>query len=194
MIKIFLRTDGLLVPIAIQLGQNPGPLFPIWTPKDEPLDWLLAKVGVWATFQIICLQFTTLDLNLYFCLIAYFFKSVLMFFQIWFKNGDVQVHQVKFHLALTHLFLEPFAIALYRCLPPVHPIFKMLREHLHYAIAINVIGRQSLISEVARKITKVYSYFLFVLSANFLGEKMHSYLMFRILITFLQREVRLIEH
>ena len=99
---------------------------------------------------------------------------------------------MKFHLALTHLFLEPFAIALYRCLPPVHPIFKMLREHLHYAIAINVIGRQSLISEVARKITKVYSYFL--LSANFLGEKMHSYLMFRILMTFLQREVRLIEH
>ena len=36
-----------MVPIAIQLGQNPGPLFPIWTPKDEPLDWLLAKVGEW---------------------------------------------------------------------------------------------------------------------------------------------------
>ena len=38
------RTDNLLVPIAIQLGQKHGPDFPIWTPKDEPLDWLLAKV------------------------------------------------------------------------------------------------------------------------------------------------------
>jgi len=29
--------------VAIQLGQKPGPMFPIWTPNDERLDWLLAK-------------------------------------------------------------------------------------------------------------------------------------------------------
>ena len=67
---------------------------------------------------------------------------------MWFKNGDVQVHQLQHHLAYSHLFLEPFAIAMHRCLPPVHPVFKLLREHLHYAIAINIIGRQTLTCEV----------------------------------------------
>ena len=32
-----------LLPVAIQLGQTPGPDFPIWTPKDTRDDWLQAK-------------------------------------------------------------------------------------------------------------------------------------------------------
>ena len=49
----YVRKDGAFVPIAIQLGQVPGDDFPIWTPKDAPLDWLLAKI--WfrnADFQV----------------------------------------------------------------------------------------------------------------------------------------------
>ena len=32
-----------LLPVAIQLGQTPGPDCPIWTPKDTRDDWLQAK-------------------------------------------------------------------------------------------------------------------------------------------------------
>ena len=32
-----------LLPVAIQLGQTPGPDCPIWTPNDTRDDWLQAK-------------------------------------------------------------------------------------------------------------------------------------------------------
>ena len=95
-------------PIAIQLGQNSDDA--IWTPKDDPYDWMLAKM--------------------------------------WFKNADVQVHQMKVHLSLTHLIMEPFAVAMFRCLPPAHPVHKLLRESLQFVIAINTVGRMSLIPKV----------------------------------------------
>ena len=97
-------------PIAIQLGQTPGPEFPIWTPNDAEYDWLLAKM--------------------------------------WFRNADYQVHQMKSHLALTHLLVEPVAIAMFRCLPPAHPVHKLLREHVQFVIAINTIGRVILLTKV----------------------------------------------
>ena len=99
-----------LKPIAIQLGQEPGPEFPIWTPNDKEHDWLLAKM--------------------------------------WFRNSDYQVHQIKTHLAFTHLLAEPISIATFRCLPPAHPVHKLLREHLQYVIAINTIGREVLLAPV----------------------------------------------
>ena len=107
----YVREDNKLVPIAIQLGQNPGPDHPIWTPKDEPLDWLLAK--------------------------------------IWFLNSHMVVHQMVTHLAYTHLVVEPFAVAMHRHLPPCHPVYKLLREHLQYVIAINTIGREKLLAIVS---------------------------------------------
>ena len=106
----YVREDNKFVPIAIQLGQNPGPDFPIWSPRDKPLDWLLVK--------------------------------------IWFKNADLQIMQMPSHLAYTHLLLEPFAVALFRCLPPPHPIHKLLREYLQFVIAINTIGRDKLVQPV----------------------------------------------
>ena len=47
----------------------------------------------------------------------------------------VQVAQVSTHLAYTHFFIEPFAVAMHRCLLPVHPIHKMLKEHLRFIIS-----------------------------------------------------------
>ena len=104
-------SDGQLRPIAIQLGQEPGSTFPIWTPNDGKWAWLLAKM--------------------------------------WFRNAEYQIHQMRCHLALTHLLVEPIAIATFRCLPPQHPVHKLLREHLYYVIAINVIGRSRLIAPVS---------------------------------------------
>ena len=113
MCLLYLKTDGSLVPIAIQLGQEPGEDYPIWTPKDEPLDWLLAK--------------------------------------IWFKHSDLQIHQVKTHYALTHVTAEVFAVAMYRCLPMVHPIYKLLKDHLRTSVPINSLARKNLLSRVRIK-------------------------------------------
>ena len=44
MALFYVRPDEKLVPIAIQLGQEPGEQFPIWTPNDKREDWLLAKI------------------------------------------------------------------------------------------------------------------------------------------------------
>ena len=109
---LYLRTDNQLVPIAIILIQEePLQDVTIWTPKDEPLDWLLAKM--------------------------------------WFKHADLQVHQIKSHYALTHLVGEIFAVAMYKCLPTVHPIYKLLKNHLGSSIPINVLARKNLISKVS---------------------------------------------
>lgn len=113
MCLLYHDTDDQLIPIAIQLGQEPGPDFPVWTPNDDQdNDWLLAKM--------------------------------------WFRNADYQVHQMKNHLALTHLLAEPIAIATFRCLPPSHPVHKLLREHLQFVIAINTIGRECLLCRVSK--------------------------------------------
>lgn len=45
-VMFYVRHSGDFVPIAIQLGQNPGPETPIWTPNDSKSDWLLAKMHV----------------------------------------------------------------------------------------------------------------------------------------------------
>ena len=39
----YVKGSGDLVPIAIQLHQQPSPDNPIWTPNDSDLDWICAK-------------------------------------------------------------------------------------------------------------------------------------------------------
>ena len=58
---------------------------------------------------------------------------------------------MRSHLAFTHLLVEPIAVATFRCLPPVHPVHKLLREPLQYVIAINTIGRHTLIAPVRQQ-------------------------------------------
>lgn len=48
-VMFYVRDSGVLVPIAIQLHQEPGPRNPIWTPNDSEMEWLLAKMFVKAT-------------------------------------------------------------------------------------------------------------------------------------------------
>ena len=110
MCLLYLRTDNQLAPIAIQLEQGSHNNIATWTPKDEPLDWLLAKM--------------------------------------WFRHADLQVHQIRSRYALTNVFGEIFAVAMYRCLPTVHPIYKLLKTHLGSSIPINVLSRKNLISRV----------------------------------------------
>ncbi|XP_018588735.2 arachidonate 12-lipoxygenase, 12S-type [Scleropages formosus] len=43
---LYEHPESGLIPIAIQLDQNPGPDTPIFLPSDPPLAWLLAKIWV----------------------------------------------------------------------------------------------------------------------------------------------------
>ena len=108
MCLFYLRPDNELVPLAIQLGQKPGPDFPIWTPNDSRVEWLLAKA--------------------------------------WFRNSDFQLGGAVNHLCYSHFVLEPFAVAMHRCLPPSHPVNKMLKHTLRFIISIDVLARDVLIN------------------------------------------------
>ncbi|KAJ7376326.1 Arachidonate 5-lipoxygenase [Desmophyllum pertusum] len=95
----YVKASGDLVPIAIQLLQQPSNTNPIWTPSDSKYDWLLAKM--------------------------------------WLRYADSQIQQGSTHLLRTHLVMEAFAVATWRQLPSLHPVFQMLFPHLRTVMAIN---------------------------------------------------------
>ena len=117
------REENTLKPIAIQLQQFS---------KDQYGNKTKIPVPIW----------TPKDFNP--CQDVYDW----LYAKMWFRHADFQVHQMKSHLSLTHLLIEPIAIATFRCLPPVHPIHKLLREHIQFVVAINTYGRDSLMSKV----------------------------------------------
>ncbi|XP_066877075.1 polyunsaturated fatty acid lipoxygenase ALOX12 isoform X2 [Kogia breviceps] len=65
----------------------------------------------------------------------------------WVRNSDFQLHQLQYHLLNTHLLAEVIAVATMRCLPGLHPVFKLLTPHIRYTMEINTRGRTQLLSD-----------------------------------------------
>ena len=62
------------------------------------------------------------------------------------RNADSQYHQIWDHWFNAHAMSEVYAISINRALSRVHPIYRLLINHLKYTININTAARHGLIS------------------------------------------------
>jgi len=63
--------------------------------------------------------------------------------------ADLTQHELIAHLGDTHLAMEAFAIATPRQLPQNHPLYRLLKPHFRFLLAINQRGNQLLLGEGA---------------------------------------------
>ena len=66
--------------------------------------------------------------------------------KIFVRCSEGNVHQVLAHAVCTHFTIEPFIIAIMRNVSAQHPLYKLMRRHFRYTLAINQGARKTLIA------------------------------------------------
>ena len=67
-----------------------------------------------------------------------------LYAKLWVKMADAQMHHVVSRHLHCIIVMETFAMATYRTLATIHPVYKILHPHLQHVIAVNVLDRQQL--------------------------------------------------
>ncbi|WP_375768018.1 PLAT/LH2 domain-containing protein [Archangium gephyra] len=67
--------------------------------------------------------------------------------KIYLRCSEGNTHQMVTHALRTHFVVEPFVMATMRNLPDPHPVYKLLRRHFRYTLAINDGARKGLLDE-----------------------------------------------
>lgn len=63
------------------------------------------------------------------------------------RCSEGNAHQMVTHAIRTHFAMEPFVMAAMRNLSDAHPVYKLLRRHFRYTLAINEGARSTLLAE-----------------------------------------------
>ncbi|MBZ4400731.1 lipoxygenase family protein [Myxococcus sp. AS-1-15] len=66
--------------------------------------------------------------------------------KIYLRCSEGNTHQMVAHALRTHFVAEPFVMATMRNLPDPHPVYKLLRRHFRYTLAINEGARKGLLA------------------------------------------------
>ena len=66
--------------------------------------------------------------------------------KMWVRNSESQASQLYFHLTYCHFGMEPFVMAMYRCLNDTHPIYKLLKENFQNIMEVNAGGRNAVLN------------------------------------------------
>ncbi|MCE9666399.1 lipoxygenase [Myxococcus stipitatus] len=67
--------------------------------------------------------------------------------KIYVRCSEGNTHQMVGHALRTHFVAEPFVVATMRNLPDPHPVYKLMRRHFRYTLAINEGARKGLLAE-----------------------------------------------
>lgn len=67
--------------------------------------------------------------------------------KMYYNNAEAQFHQVVVHFGYTHQVMDGVATSMNRQLSPSHPIFKILKPHFLYLLAINKLGEETFFTD-----------------------------------------------
>ena len=128
---LYLKKDGKLVPILIRLeNRNDKQDETWWTPPHPDPDPTIPDIDHQHKLQWI-------------------------YAKMWLRCAEVSCEVIGTHFGRSHALNEVFAIAAYRNLSSAHPIFRLLKPHLHGIVAVNVKARKSLVNSGNNALTNI---------------------------------------